>query len=103
MLDMRLHPANVARRDAAIARAIPAIRQALANADRPGVDPAPPKLRQVAQLRVDNPEASLVELGQMMTPPITKHAVAGRLRRFLHYYGGQRVFISTRAADPREG
>ena len=40
-----------------------------------------PALREVAMLRLANPEASLEELGRLCRPPVTKPAVAGRLRR----------------------
>ena len=34
-------------------------------------------------LRIENKQASLEELGQMHEPPLTKDAVAGRIRRLL--------------------
>jgi len=34
-------------------------------------------------LRIENKQASLEELGQMHQPPLTKDAVAGRIRRLL--------------------
>lgn len=46
-----------------------------------GLGNLPPALRLVAALRLENPEASLQELGEMMNPPITKSAVNHRLRR----------------------
>lgn len=41
----------------------------------------PPALREVAYLRLANPDATLEELGRLCRPAITKPAVAGRLRR----------------------
>lgn len=41
----------------------------------------PEKLRQTAQLRIDNPEANLAELAELSDPPITKSAVNHRLRK----------------------
>lgn len=41
----------------------------------------PEKLRQTAQLRIDNPEANLAELAELLDPPITKSAVNHRLRK----------------------
>lgn len=35
------------------------------------------------QHRIDNPDGALAELGQTMTPPMTKHAYAALLRRAL--------------------
>lgn len=37
----------------------------------------------VLQHRIDNPEATLAELGKTMTPPMTKAAYASQLRRLL--------------------
>lgn len=41
----------------------------------------PEKLREAARLRLEFPEISLKELGQMMDPPVSKSAVNHRLRR----------------------
>ncbi len=38
-------------------------------------------LREIINLRMENPEASLVELGQMTDPPISKSGVNHRMRR----------------------
>lgn len=46
-------------------------------------DDVPDNLRAAGQLRLDHPEASLEELGRKATPPITKDAIAGRIRRLL--------------------
>lgn len=43
----------------------------------------PEHLRQAGQLRLDHKQASLEELGQLAVPPLTKDAVAGRIRRLL--------------------
>lgn len=40
-----------------------------------------PKLRQVAEARLENPTASLKELGELLDPPVDKSTVASRLRR----------------------
>ncbi|HEV2450339.1 MAG TPA: DNA-binding protein WhiA, partial [Streptosporangiaceae bacterium] len=44
---------------------------------------APPHLTDAGQLRVANRQASLEELGQLADPPMTKDAIAGRIRRLL--------------------
>ncbi|GAA1348731.1 DNA-binding protein WhiA [Falsarthrobacter nasiphocae] len=44
---------------------------------------APEHLRYAGQLRVEHKQASLDELGRMAEPPMTKDAVAGRIRRLL--------------------
>jgi len=41
----------------------------------------PIAIREIASLRMSHPEASLEELGRLCTPPVTKPAVADRLRR----------------------
>ncbi|MBI9114902.1 DNA-binding protein WhiA [Sanguibacter suaedae] len=43
----------------------------------------PDHLRQAGELRLAHKEASLEELGQYADPPLTKDAVAGRIRRLL--------------------
>ncbi|WP_123304791.1 DNA-binding protein WhiA [Bogoriella caseilytica] len=40
-------------------------------------------LRQAGRLRLEHKQASLEELGQLSDPPLTKDAVAGRIRRLL--------------------
>ncbi len=44
-------------------------------------DDVPEKLRKAGQLRLDHKDASLDELGRLSDPPITKDAIAGRIRR----------------------
>jgi DNA-binding protein WhiA len=46
-------------------------------------DDIPDHLRQAAELRLAHREASLEELGLLANPPLTKDAVAGRIRRLL--------------------
>lgn len=46
-----------------------------------GYEKLPPKLKEVARLRLEYPEASLKELGELLDPPLTKSAVNHRLRR----------------------
>src|SRR6187455_1117169 len=46
-------------------------------------DEVPEHLREAGVLRVQNKQASLEELGQLHDPPLTKDAVAGRIRRLL--------------------
>ena len=43
----------------------------------------PDHLREAGELRLQHKEASLEELGQLAVPPMTKDAVAGRIRRLL--------------------
>jgi len=48
----------------------------------------PPKLREAAEARLSNPEASLTEIGAMLRPPVTKSAVAARFARLERIAGG---------------
>ena len=43
----------------------------------------PDHLKEAGQLRVDHGQASLEELGALANPPMTKDAIAGRIRRLL--------------------
>lgn len=44
---------------------------------------APDHLKYAGQLRVEHKQASLDELGRLAEPPLTKDAIAGRIRRLL--------------------
>ena len=46
-------------------------------------DEVPDHLAQAGRLRVTHKQASLEELGALADPPMTKDAVAGRIRRLL--------------------
>ncbi len=46
-------------------------------------DDVPDHLQMAGSLRVEHKQASLEELGQLHDPPLTKDAVAGRIRRLL--------------------
>ncbi|PFG43120.1 hypothetical protein ATJ88_1803 [Isoptericola jiangsuensis] len=46
-------------------------------------DEVPEHLRQAGELRLAHKQASLEELGQLADPPLSKDAVAGRIRRLL--------------------
>jgi len=46
---------------------------------------APEHLLEAGRLRLEHPQASLEALGAFVDPPMTKDAVAGRLRRLLSY------------------
>ena len=50
-----------------------------------GLDALPPKLRELALLRQYNPEASLTQLGEMMSPPLKKSGVNNRMKRILDF------------------
>jgi DNA-binding protein WhiA len=46
-------------------------------------DDIPDHLREAGQLRITHGQASLEELGSLSSPPMTKDAIAGRIRRLL--------------------
>lgn len=46
-----------------------------------GLDYLPAKLRAAAELRLEYPEASLVQLGEMMDPPMKKSGINNRFRK----------------------
>ena len=46
-----------------------------------GLDKLPKKLRDVAEARLNNPEATLKEIGAMLDPPVGKSGVNHRFRK----------------------
>lgn len=48
-----------------------------------GLSSLPDKLIEIAQLRLDNPDASLSELGEMLIPPMGKSGVNHRLKKIM--------------------
>jgi DNA-binding protein WhiA len=52
-----------------------------------GLDALPESLGRLAQLRLDNPEVSLKELGEMMEPPISKSGVYHRFAKMAKLCG----------------
>lgn len=70
--------ANLRRTAEAASATIEAIQQLL---DTMGWDGLPEDLREVALVRVANPEASLMDLGQLLDPPVGKATVHRRLKR----------------------
>ncbi len=48
-----------------------------------GLYTLPPALRDLARARLENPDLSLKELGEMMDPPLSKSAVNHRMRRLM--------------------
>lgn len=70
--------ANQQKASAASMAQIASIRRLVA---RRGIDEVPESLREVAVLRLKHPDASVKELGQYATPPLSKNAVYHRLLR----------------------
>ena len=72
--------ANIDKTVAASAAQTEAIRRL---AGRGGLDSLPDELKELALLRLDNPELSLRELGELLEPPLSRSGVNHRLRRLL--------------------
>ncbi len=53
--------------------------------EQAGLGSLPEKLRELAVLRINNPEASLTQLGDMMSPPLKKSGVNNRMKRILDF------------------
>ena len=49
--------------------------------DKAGLDSLPDNLREIAELRLARPEATLKELGEALDPPVGKSGVNHRLRK----------------------
>lgn len=49
--------------------------------EKKGLDSLPPKLREAARLRLENPEASLLELAEMTEPPLKKSGINHRFQK----------------------
>ena len=49
--------------------------------ERMGLSELPKNLREIAQLRLEYQEATLQELGELLTPPVGKSGVNHRLRK----------------------
>ena len=50
-------------------------------AEKQGLKSLSPKLSEIAVLRLENPDLSIEELGQLVSPPLSKSGVNNRLRR----------------------
>lgn len=72
--------ANIDKTVAAAAVQTEAIRRLQ---KRGALDDLPQELRELAVLRLDNPELSLRELGELLDPPLTRSGVNHRLRRLM--------------------
>lgn len=70
-----------------LTKVVDAAQEQLAAIRRLDLNELPPKLRQTAQLRIDNPECTLSELAEMVDPPITKSAINHRMRKLIELSG----------------
>lgn len=74
--------ANLAKQSRASARQISAVRR-LKRAGK--WDALSPALREMGELRLENPDMSIEELGTLLDPPIGKSGVNHRLKRIMEY------------------
>ncbi len=74
--------ANEARATVAASRAGTAVAEAFAALERAGIA-VPDTLAEAGRLRLAHPELGLAELAARADPPLSKDALAGRLRRLL--------------------
>lgn len=69
-----------------------------------GLENLPPALQELAALRLENPDVSLRELGELADPPLTKSAVYHRVRRIEELAAevmGERQRELTKRKQPR--
>ncbi len=77
---MNFESANIDKTASAAAKQIMAIRKI---EEKMGLDSLPEDLREIAVLRIENPEMSLRELGGSLSAPISRSGVNHRLNRLL--------------------
>ncbi len=70
--------ANIDKAVAASERQIESVKKI---DDVSGLSSMPGKLKEIALLRLENPDATMTELGEMMDPPLKKSGVAARMKR----------------------
>ena len=74
--------ANIGKIASASAKQLEAINYIKKTA---GLETLPEDLREIAYLRLENPEMSLRDLGQNLSPPISRSGANHRLQRLLEY------------------
>ena len=70
-----------------LTKVVDAAQEQLVAIRRLDLSELPPKLRQTAELRLENPECTLSELAGMLDPPITKSAINHRMRKLIELAG----------------
>ena len=74
--------ANIDKTVAASAVHVEAVKRIVAAG---GLTLLPEELRELAGLRLENPELSLRELGELLVPPLSRSGVNHRLRRIVEF------------------
>lgn len=73
--------------DKTVAAALEQVKAIEKIQQRQGLDSLPEELRELAQLRIDNPDCSLRELGELLSEPLSRSGVNHRLKRILEWAG----------------
>ena len=74
--------ANINKSVAAAAEQLAAINKIKS---KKGLGALPPVLEEMANLRLENPDANLKELGDLVNPPISKSGVNHRLKKIIQF------------------
>ena len=77
----RMINAEIANQQKAVGAAVQQIYAIRSVVEHYGMENLPPALQDFIRLRVRHPEASMKELGELANPPLSKSAVAHRVRR----------------------
>lgn len=77
----RISNCDNANVDRALTAAEEQIRNIQIIQDKVGLQSLSPSLRQIAEIRLEHPDASLGEIGEMLTPPVKKPAVSKRFAK----------------------
>lgn len=79
----RVANCETANIDKMIKAATPQIAAILKIQDKKGLNSLPDGLKQMAEIRLENPDVSLQELAEMFDPPLSKSGVNHRLKRIV--------------------
>ena len=77
----RLVNCDTANLKKAVEASLRQIKQIKLIEERIGLNKLSPRLREIARLRLENPDSNLKELGEMLDPPVGKSGVNHRLRK----------------------
>lgn len=72
-----------------VAKTVEASQLQLEAIRRLDLDELPPKLKETARLRIENPELSLSQLAELTDPPVTKSCLNHRLRKIMELSSNQ--------------
>ncbi|MCM1363477.1 MAG: DNA-binding protein WhiA [Faecalibacterium sp.] len=92
--------ANISRTVSAAYDQIEKIEKLIKNGTFESLDD---ELRAFARVRIDNPDASLRELGEMFDPPLSRSAVNHRIKKILSFYDNQNKIKSDAQQDTDGG